>query len=91
MNLIELKDKLYWNNVPERWYSLNDGLKPDACILYKNYSTWEFFYLDEKGGRNDVHFFKNDEEAYNYLWKKMKYQLEIFNIEPRQKEDDLHP
>ena len=78
MNLLELKDKLYRNNVPERWYSLNDGLKPDACILYKNYSKWEFFYLDEKGGRHDYKTFDSDEEAYEYLWKKMEYQLEFF-------------
>jgi hypothetical protein len=86
MNLIELKDKLYWNNVPERWYSLNDGLKPDACILYKNYSIWEFFYLDEKGGRHDNKIFDKDEDAYKYLWGKMKYQLQIFNVEPRKEE-----
>lgn len=28
MNLIELKERLYWGNVPDSWYSLNEGLKP---------------------------------------------------------------
>lgn len=83
MNLSELKNKLYKNNVPERWYSLDEGLKPDACILYKNYSKWEFFYLDEKGNKYDYKIFQNDEDAYDYLWKKMEYQLEIFKIAPR--------
>lgn len=43
MDLIELKDKLYWNNIPERWYSLNDGLKPDACIPYAAEIDWYVF------------------------------------------------
>ena len=45
MKLTELKKELEGNNVPERWYSINEGLKPDACNLYKNYSLWEYFYL----------------------------------------------
>lgn len=88
MNLLELKDKLYWCNVPDRWYSLNDGLKPDACILYQNYSKWEFFYLDEKGGRHDYRIFNNDEEAFNHLWKKMENQLEVFSIKPKKRENN---
>jgi hypothetical protein len=83
MDLLELKDRLYWANVPDRWYSLNEGLKPDACILYENYSRWEFFYLDEKGGRNDFKVFSNAEEAYDYLWSKMEYLLQSSKIEPR--------
>jgi len=75
MNLDELKQKLTINNVPERWYSLDDGLKPDACILYKNYSKWEFFYLDEKGNRNNYQVFVTDDEAFDHLWKMMEGQL----------------
>lgn len=87
MDLNELKKRLYKSNVPERWYSIDEGLKPDACILYKNYSKWEFFYLDEKGNRTDYRIFDNDDEAYEYLWKKMEYQLKIFKIEPRKDEE----
>lgn len=85
MNLIELKDKLYWNNIPDRWYSLNEGLKPDACILYKNYLKWEFFYLDEKGDKHDFRIFDNENDAFDYLWKKMESQLEIFKIKPKER------
>lgn len=81
MTLDELKNKLERSNVPKRWYSINEGLKPDACILYKNYAKWEFFYLDEKGNRNDFKVFTNDEEAFAYLWKKMEYQLTFFGKE----------
>ncbi len=78
MNLEDLKEKLSVNNIPLRWYSLNDGLKPDACILMENYGVWEFFYLDEKGNRLDMRFFYSAEEAYEFLWKKMENQLRIF-------------
>ncbi len=83
MDLVELKDKLNRSNVPHRWYSLNDGLKPDACILFKNYSGWEFFYLDEKGDRHDTRMFAKEEDAYEYLWKKMKYLLDFYGVKPR--------
>lgn len=83
MNIDQLKEKLFTNNVPERWYSLDEGLKPDACILFKNYSNWEFFYLDEKGNRHEYKVFANDEEAFDYLWKKIEYQLRVFKIPPR--------
>jgi hypothetical protein len=80
MTLSELKQKIHDNNVPERWYSLDNGLKPDACILYRNYSVLEFFYLDEKGEKHDLKIFKKDDEAYDHLWAKLEYQLRIFDI-----------
>ena len=78
MDLQELREKLIENNVPGRWYSLNEGLKPDACILFENYWVCEFFYLDEKGNKFDMRVFKNSEEAFEFLWKKMEKQLRIF-------------
>lgn len=84
MNLIELKDKLCRYNVPGRWYALDEGLKPDACILLRNYRIWEYFYLTERGERLDHRVFDNAEDAYAFLWDKMKHQLEIFKIKPRQ-------
>lgn len=85
MTYFELKDKRYWSNVPERWYSINEGLKPDACILYKNYSIWDFFYLDEMGERHENRVFSTDEEAYEFLWSKMEKQLNVFNIQPKKR------
>lgn len=88
MTLDELKNKLHWGNVPERWYSLDDGLKPGAYILYKNYSKWECFYLDEKGERVDYEIFQDDQSAYDYLWARMEYQLRVFKIQPRNSSGD---
>jgi len=53
--------------------------------LYKNYSKWEFFYLDEKGEKHDYKIFYDAEDAYDHLWKKMEYQLAIFKIKPKVK------
>lgn len=75
MNLEELKAKIIDNRVPESWYSIDDGLKPDACILYKNHSIWEYFYMDEKGDRHDFSFFYKEEEAFDHLWEKLESQL----------------
>lgn len=78
MTLSELKKLLTSYNIPERWYSLNEGLKLDAFILHNNYSKWEYFYLDEKGEKHDFILFLNESDALDYLWKKLKRQSEIF-------------
>lgn len=75
MNLEALKEKLQQHDIPERWYSLDDGLKPDALIIYKNYSLWECFYLDEKGNRNLESVCRNEEDAYDWLWDKLQVSL----------------
>jgi hypothetical protein len=62
---------------------LDDGLKPTAHILYKNYSKWEYFYLDERGGRNDLRIFYDEVEAFDYLWERIEYNFQIFKIKPR--------
>lgn len=78
MSRDELNAKLLANNVPERWYSIDGGLKPDACILYKNYAVWEYFYMDEKGNRVDFEIFHVEAQAYDFLWKKIERQLEVY-------------
>jgi hypothetical protein len=69
--------------IPDRWYSINEGLKPDALILYKNYSLWEFFYLEEKGDRLDFKVFKNEEDAYEHLWNKLLRNYNAMQISKR--------
>jgi hypothetical protein len=83
MTIFDLQKKLYESNVPERWYSLNQGLKPDALILYKNYSHWEFFYLSEKGDKLDFKLFLNESDAFEYFWKKILKQLDVFDVKPK--------
>ncbi len=78
MNLSELKELIITHNIPDKWYSIDEGLKPDALILYKNYSSWEFFYLSEKGERNDYKAFERETDAYQFLWNRLKRQADMF-------------
>ena len=75
MNLEVLKNMLAKNNVSDSIYSLNEGLKPNAYILNKNYSKWEFFFLDEKGQRNNFHEFINEEDAFEFFWGKIELEI----------------
>jgi hypothetical protein len=77
MKLEELLEKIKANNVPERWYAINDGVKPNAFIVFENYKKWECFCIDERGTRNDFTFFFTPDEAYDWLWEKIKFQLEL--------------
>jgi hypothetical protein len=69
MNNLELENKLKELNIPINEYSLNGDLISEAIILYKNYSIWEVFYLDEKGERNNEIKFYNEDEACKYIYK----------------------
>ena len=82
MTLDELKEKLYHHNVPERWYSLDDGLKDDAVVIYHNYGKWECYYY-ERGVRSHEQEYTSAEDAYDYLWRMMESELRTFNIPPR--------
>jgi hypothetical protein len=75
MTLQELKNNIEVNNIPSFAYSIDGGLTPNAHILYKNYSKWEYFYLDERGGRNGFVEFSNEEAAFEHLWKKLETEL----------------
>jgi hypothetical protein len=77
MTLDELMEKITANDVPDRWYCIDDGLKTDALHLYKNYSKWEYFYLDERGNRNDFIVFYSDDEAFEFLWGQIESQLQL--------------
>ena len=75
MNLQDLVEKLKINNIPESLYSIEQGLKPNSYILSKNYSTWEYFYLDEKGDRIDKRTFNDEGKACDYFWNKIKVEM----------------
>lgn len=80
MKIEELEKELNRLKVKKNEYSLNGELKPDAIILFSNYSKWEVFYLDERGGRNDEYFFTSEDEACQYI-----YDLFLKNIEVKKK------
>ena len=63
MLIKDLENEISKLGIRSSIYSLNEGLKPDCIVLYKNYNLWEVFYLDEKGNRLDLKFFYSEEEA----------------------------
>lgn len=71
MKYQELIDNINSNNIPSDWFSINQGLKPNAFILYKNYDKWEYFYLDEKGNRLDSRIFFEEDLCFDFFWQKL--------------------
>lgn len=76
MNRVELKKELDLLGVSGARYSLYDELKSDCIILFHNYSKWEVFYLDERGGRNDERNFGSENEACLYIYGLFRDDIE---------------
>lgn len=64
----ELIEKLKELEV-EDIYSLDGSLEPNTYVLYHNYSVWEYFFFNEKGGRHNIKLFHSEEEAYDYIYQ----------------------
>ena len=77
MDKIELKKTLDSFGVDPRTYSLDRELIPDSIILRNSYHTWEVFYLDEKGGRNNEKVFTSEQEACLHIYSLLKEAKEI--------------
>jgi len=71
MKYNELMQNIRENNISPSLFSVNQGLKPNAYILIKNYDKWEYFYLDEKGNRFDNMVFSDSEKAFDFFWQKL--------------------
>jgi hypothetical protein len=74
MEYITLIEKINEYNIPPSWYSLNQGLKPNAYILVKNYDMWEYFYLDEKGDRLNERIFTDCKKAFDFFWQRLLFE-----------------
>lgn len=75
MNVQELRRKLCDLSIPAAWYSINEGLKPDAYILEKVYGKWIYYYFDEKGNRQNEREFDSENSACLYLLDKLMTEL----------------
>ncbi len=84
MDLTTLKNKLRENKVPESWYSLYDGLKGNAWMLWEIHGMWEVYYMDERGGQmeDNRHLFISEETACDFLWEKMANALKYSQRPP---------
>lgn len=68
MNKSELENKLKEFDCLDQ-YSLDGSLDSNRYILYHNYSKWEYFFFNEKGGREYIKTFFSEEEAYDYIYE----------------------
>lgn len=78
MNVNQLKKVLVIMGIPDRYYSINSGLKPDSFILRNVYAYWEYFYMDERGGENEYKRFESESEACDFFFTVMKEQSKYF-------------
>jgi len=74
MNENELIEELEKLGVSNKSYSLNGEFKVDAYIINKVYGKCEFYYIDEKGRKEDKRYFISKNEAYKYLLDKFKFE-----------------
>lgn len=78
MDIKTFKEKTIANKIPDSWYSINNGVKFNACILVDNKSYWESFYFDEKGETHNLNLFSNEDEALDYLWKQIERMMLLY-------------
>lgn len=80
MDKVLLKNKLARLGVKEEEYSLEGDLNPNTIVLYRNYSKWEVFYLDERGGRDMLHVSFSEDDACSFI-----YQYFIKRVETKKR------
>ena len=72
MNVQELKKEIEKLGVPSRCYSINGHLCSNTYILNEVYYYWEYFFMDEKGGRSGYRKFYNENDACTFFLERMK-------------------
>lgn len=75
MNISSLVEKLEELGVPKRYYSINGKLSSDTYILNEVYGKWEYFYFDEKGNKNNVKLFDNENDACLHLYEVLENEM----------------
>ncbi|WP_445734762.1 hypothetical protein [Mariniflexile sp.] len=82
MDIKSFKEKIIKNKIPDSWYSINNGVKFNACILIEHSSYWESFYFDEKGESHNLRLFSNEVEALDYLWTEIENMIKLYHWDP---------
>ena len=70
MKIPEMQNLIKINNIPDDAYSINRKSQDESLCIQKNANIWEVFYY-ERGLKNSVHTFKNEDEACEYFIKKL--------------------
>jgi hypothetical protein len=76
VNIEELEIELNKLGVPKNYYSINGHLRANTYMLNKVYSKWEYFCFDEKGNKLGYRTFEDENDACQYLLKKLKMEME---------------
>lgn len=79
MDINQLKKKLNDNAVPNSYYSINSDLIPNKYILNFIHGQWEYFYYDERGNQNDYRKFNIENDACDFLFKKLINEIRLSN------------
>lgn len=75
MNIIQLEKELDNLSIPKNYYSINGDWVADTYILTQAYAKWEYFYYDEKGNKEGFKSFNDENEASEYLLKKLRNEI----------------
>lgn len=89
MDLLELQRKLDKAGVPRSFYILGGlplphGLfEPNVLEMrqVEGYNKWVYYAMDERGGKSDFHFFDNELDAYQYMYKKVTTNWKSYSDE----------
>ena len=70
-----LTKKLDELGIPKRRYTINGNLQSDICVLNEVHGKWEYFYFDERGGRNDYRQFNSESEDCEFFYEVLKNEI----------------
>jgi hypothetical protein len=79
MNKEQLRGKLKNQNINPNLYSLDGDLITDRIILMTVGKEWEVFYFDDKGKKDNVNHFHNENDACNYIYQILENIQQIAN------------
>jgi hypothetical protein len=77
MNKNELKMELEKLKIPPEFYSILEGIKPDAIILDHYHGIWKTFYFSERGESHDERLYISEDEACQYVFERFKQMKRI--------------
>lgn len=67
MDKVELQNRLISENIVQHLYSFKDVFPNEAICLIEVNGEWEVYY-SERGNKNGLRVFKNEEEACQFFY-----------------------
>jgi len=79
MNKEQLESRLKKQNINPNLYALDGNPIVDRIILMKVDLGWEIFYFDDKGKKENVKRFLNENDACDYVYQVLKDDQQTAN------------